>query len=100
MAFSATPSQQNGSYRPDKPLFDQRPIKLHRKGLKTVCVPMSVENDVAVTLLSFGFKSALSFTVETIERAKLAEAINKVRTVPQGSVFVQVARSLGIALGD
>ncbi len=30
----------------------------------------------------------------------LAEAINKVRTVPANSVFVQIARSLGIALGD
>ncbi len=30
----------------------------------------------------------------------LAEAINKVRTVPADSVFVQVARSLGITLGD
>src|SRR5512139_3458424 len=29
--------------------------KLSRKGLKTVCVPKSVENDVAGTMLSFGF---------------------------------------------
>ena len=30
----------------------------------------------------------------------LAEAINKVRTVPAGSVFIQIARSLGISLGE
>src|SRR5512147_1947969 len=47
-------------------------FKLHRQGLKTVCIPMSVENDVAATLLSFGFNSALSFAVETIERVRLA----------------------------
>ena len=30
----------------------------------------------------------------------LAEAINKVRTVPSDSEFVQIARSLGISLGE
>jgi 6-phosphofructokinase 1 len=30
----------------------------------------------------------------------LAEAINKVRTVPDNSVFIQTARSLGISLGE
>src|SRR5512143_3754475 len=34
-------------------------FRLHRQGLKTVCVPTSVENDVAATQLSFGFNSAL-----------------------------------------
>jgi ATP-dependent phosphofructokinase / diphosphate-dependent phosphofructokinase len=29
----------------------------------------------------------------------LAEAINQVRTVPADSLFVQIARSLGICLG-
>ena len=47
-------------------------FKLHRKGLKTVCIPESVENDVADTLLSFGFNSALSYAVETLARARLA----------------------------
>ena len=40
-------------------------FKLHRKGLKTVCIPESVENDVADTLLSYGFNSALSYAAET-----------------------------------
>jgi 6-phosphofructokinase 1 len=30
----------------------------------------------------------------------LAEAINKIRVVPANSEFVQVARALGISLGD
>src|SRR5512143_4161997 len=46
--------------------------KLSRKGLKTVCVPKSVENDVAATMLSFGFNSALSFVADMLERARQA----------------------------
>jgi 6-phosphofructokinase 1 len=56
--------------------------KLHRKGLKTVCVPTSVENDMAATLLSFGFNSALSFAAETLERAhQAAQAARKIGVV-------------------
>jgi ATP-dependent phosphofructokinase / diphosphate-dependent phosphofructokinase len=47
-------------------------FRLHRKGLKSVCVPKSVENDVAATQLSFGFNSALSYTVETLDRVRMA----------------------------
>src|SRR5512147_2883772 len=47
-------------------------LKLHRQGLRTVCVPTSVENDVAATQLSFGFNSALSFTVDTLDRVRQA----------------------------
>src|SRR5512137_1830736 len=46
--------------------------KLSRKGLKTVCVPKSVENDVAATMLSFGFNSALSFVADMLERCRQA----------------------------
>jgi 6-phosphofructokinase len=46
--------------------------KLSRKGLKTVCVPKSVENDVAATMLSFGFNSALSFVADMLERVHQA----------------------------
>ena len=46
--------------------------KLSRKGMKTVAVPKSVENDMATTALSFGFNSALSFAVETLDRARQA----------------------------
>jgi 6-phosphofructokinase 1 len=47
-------------------------FRLHRQGLRTVCVPTSVENDVAATQLSFGFNSALSFTVDALERVRQA----------------------------
>ena len=46
--------------------------KLSRKGLKTVCVPKSAENDVAATTLSFGFNSTLSFVADMLERARQA----------------------------
>ncbi len=46
--------------------------KLSRKGLQTVCIPKSVENDVAGTMLSFGFNSALSFVAEMLERCRQA----------------------------
>lgn len=47
-------------------------FKLYRRGFKTVCVPTSVQNDVAATQLSFGFNSALSFAVDMIEAARQA----------------------------
>lgn len=57
-------------------------FKLHRKGLKIVCVPKSVENDVAVTQLSFGFNSALSFATETLDRVRqAAESARKIAVV-------------------
>lgn len=42
--------------------------KLHRKGINTVCIPRSIENDIAATMVSFGFNSALSFTIEMLDR--------------------------------
>ena len=46
--------------------------KLQRKGLNIVCVPRSIENDIAATMVSFGFNSALSFTIEMLDRARQA----------------------------
>jgi 6-phosphofructokinase len=47
-------------------------FKLSRKGLRTVCVPKSIENDIAATSMSFGYNSALSYTTETLERVRAA----------------------------
>ena len=47
-------------------------FKLARKGLNAVCIPKSVENDVAATALSFGFNTALSATTETLDRIRAA----------------------------
>ena len=46
--------------------------KLHRKGLNVVCVPRSIENDIAATTVSFGFNTALSFTIEMLDRVRQA----------------------------
>lgn len=44
--------------------------KLARKGLRTVCVPVSAENDVAATQLAFGYNSTLSAAVELLLRIR------------------------------
>ena len=56
--------------------------KLHRKGLKTVCIPRSIENDIAATMVSFGFNSALSFTIEMLDRIhQAAESARRIGVV-------------------
>jgi 6-phosphofructokinase 1 len=42
----------------------------------------------------------VAFQPPDLKFVPLAEAINKVRTVPADSVFVQIARSMGISLGE
>lgn len=56
--------------------------KLSRKGLRTVAVPKSIENDMAATMLSFGFNSALNFAIEIIDRAReAAESARKIGVI-------------------
>ena len=56
--------------------------KLHRKGLNAVCVPRSIENDIAATAVSFGFNSALSFTIEMLDRVRqAAQSARKIAVV-------------------
>jgi len=45
-------------------------FKLHRKRLCTVCVPKSVENEIASVQMAFGYNSVLSHTAETLERIR------------------------------
>jgi 6-phosphofructokinase 1 len=45
-------------------------FKLARKGLRTVCIPKSIENDVTATALAFGYNSALGYTAETLDRIR------------------------------
>ena len=55
----------------------------------------------AVRALNAGQSGVMvSFQPPDLKFVPLAEAINKVRTVPADSVFVQIARSLGISLGE
>ena len=73
--------------------------KLHRKGLNTVCIPRSIENDIASTSVSFGFNSALSFTIEMLDRARqAAQAARKIAVVEvQGAQAGWMALQAGIA---
>jgi len=73
--------------------------KLHRKGLHTVCVPRSIENDVAGTALSFGFNSALSTTIEMLNKAyQAARSARKTAVVEvPGEVAGWIAMQAAIA---
>ena len=54
----------------------------------------------AVRALRAGkYGTMMAFAPPDIKFVPLAEAINKVRTVPVDSEFVQIAQSLGICLG-
>ncbi len=74
--------------------------RLHRKGLNTVCVPRSIENDIASTSVSFGFNTALTFTIDMLDRARLAaKAAHKIAVVEvQGEEAGWIALQAGIAV--
>lgn len=42
----------------------------------------------------------IAFQPPDLKFVPLAEAINRVRTVPRDSVFVEIVRALGISLGE
>jgi 6-phosphofructokinase 1 len=75
--------------------------KLHRKGLKAVCIPRSIENDIASTLVTLGFNSALSFTIEMLDRAReAAMATRQIGVVEvQGEHAGWLALQAGTAAG-
>lgn len=47
-------------------------FKLQRKGLHTVCIPKSVENDIGSVAQPFGYNSVLSHTADTLGRIRTA----------------------------
>ncbi len=73
--------------------------KLHRKGLHTVCIPRSIENDIAGTAVSFGFNSALSTTIEMLNKAyQAARSARKLAVVEvPGQQAGWIALQAGIA---
>jgi ATP-dependent phosphofructokinase / diphosphate-dependent phosphofructokinase len=75
--------------------------KLQRKGLTAVCIPRSIENDIAATSVSFGFNSALSFTIEMLDRARqAAQSARKIAVVEVlGQQAGWIALQAGIAVG-
>ncbi|MDT8069107.1 MAG: 6-phosphofructokinase [Terriglobia bacterium] len=57
-------------------------FKLYRKGLRTICVPKSVENEIACVSQAFGYNSVLSHTAETLERIRIgAEDVGRLAVV-------------------
>lgn len=74
--------------------------QLHKKGLNAVCVPRSIENDIASTSVSFGFNTALTFTIDMLDRARLAaKAAQKIAVVEvQGEEAGWIALQAGIAV--
>ena len=73
--------------------------KLHLKGLHTVCIPRSIENDIASTAISFGFDTALSATIEMLNKAyQAARSARKVAVVEVlGEQAGWIALQAGIA---
>jgi len=74
--------------------------KLHIKGLHTVCIPRSIENDIATTAISFGFNSALSVTIEMLNKAyQAAKSASKIAVVEvPGEYAGWIALQAGIAV--
>ncbi|MGI9626217.1 MAG: 6-phosphofructokinase, partial [Longimicrobiales bacterium] len=75
--------------------------KLHRKGLSSVCIPRSIENDVASTAVSFGFNTALGFAIEMLDRTlQAARSARRVAVVEVlGEQAGWLALQAGIAVG-
>jgi 6-phosphofructokinase 1 len=73
--------------------------KLHLKGLHTVCIPRSIENDIAGTAVSIGFNSALSVTIEMLNKAyQAARSARKIAVVEvTGEQAGWIALQAGIA---
>ncbi|MFC1766005.1 6-phosphofructokinase [Planctomycetota bacterium] len=74
--------------------------KLHNKGLHTVCIPRSIENDITSTAISFGFNSALSVTIEMLNKAyQAAKSASKIAVVEVlGEQAGWIALQAGIAV--
>ncbi len=74
--------------------------QIHRKGLNVICVPRSIENEIASTSVSFGFNTALTFTIDMLDRARLAaRAAHKIAVVEvQGEEVGWIALQAGIAV--
>jgi ATP-dependent phosphofructokinase / diphosphate-dependent phosphofructokinase len=74
--------------------------KLHLKGLHTVCIPRSIENDISNTAVSFGFNSALSVTIEMLSKAyQAARSASKIAVVEvPGEHAGWIALQAGIAV--
>jgi 6-phosphofructokinase 1 len=74
-------------------------LQLHRKGLRLVGVPKTIDNDLQATVMTFGFSSAVSFATDCIERLHLtAKAHRRIMVVEvMGRYAGWIALHCGIA---
>jgi 6-phosphofructokinase len=74
--------------------------KLNLKGMKSVCIPRTIENDMAATSVAFGFNTSLSFSIEMLDRARQAAISSKKIGVVEvlGSQAGWLALQSGIAV--
>ncbi len=57
-------------------------LQLHKKGLRVVGVPKTIDNDLASTFATFGFSSAVSFATECMDRLHMtAQAHRRILVV-------------------
>ena len=74
-------------------------LDLHKKGLRVVGVPKTIDNDLEATTLTFGFTSAVAFATECIDRLHMtAEAHRRILVVEvMGRYAGWIALHTGIA---
>jgi len=74
-------------------------LQLHKKGLRVVGVPKTIDNDLGATVATFGFSSAVSFATECIDRLHMtAQAHSRILVVEvMGRYAGWIALHTGIA---
>jgi 6-phosphofructokinase 1 len=74
-------------------------LQLHRKGLRVVGVPKTIDNDLDATMTTFGFSTAVSFATECIDRLRVtAQAHRRIIVVEvMGRTAGWIALHAGIA---
>jgi 6-phosphofructokinase 1 len=74
-------------------------LQLHKKGLRVVGVPKTIDNDLGATFATFGFSSAVSFATECIDRLHMtAQAHRRILVVEvMGRYAGWIALHSGIA---
>jgi 6-phosphofructokinase 1 len=74
-------------------------LELHRKGLRVIGVPKTIDNDLGATIATFGFSSAVSFATECLDRLHMtAQAHRRILVVEvMGRYAGWIALHAGIA---
>ena len=74
-------------------------LQLHKKGLRVVGVPKTIDNDLGATVATFGFSSAVSFATECLDRLHMtAQAHRRILVVEvMGRYAGWIALHSGIA---